>query len=273
MAHEFSAFDRPDLNVRMTSRRRLPRPSASATPSALGLENGGIGQHPQVVTYSEFLGMFDDESTPMMNGTPFNAFAPLSSGPSRAQSSTYQGFRSPISVVESGWIKDLFGQDQWIGHGKIEEVDDDDAAPAVSLANLEDDKEESLPIPRARSTARLSSPSHNDINKHPENDIPLNSTPPPSPRLKKLPSLRETATGSDHHSFKATSISTPAMPPPSDAGTSVTVLDDTMEVALVKENLDLLASCTEDVKEMETVRSFYLSSRIVLGYLLSAFCI
>ncbi|KAF8911559.1 hypothetical protein CPB84DRAFT_1762225 [Gymnopilus junonius] len=42
------------------------------------------------------------------------------------------------------------------------------------------------------------------------------------------------------------------MPPPSDAGTSATVLDDTTEVALVKENLDLLASCTEDVKEMET---------------------
>ncbi|PPQ98348.1 hypothetical protein CVT26_013604 [Gymnopilus dilepis] len=250
MAHDFGAFDRPDLNVRMSSRRRLPRPSASATPSTLGLDSGGFVIQPQVVTYSEFLGMFEDESTPVANGTPFNAFAPLSSGPSRAQSSTYQGLRSPLSVIESGWIKDVFGQDQWIGHGKIEEVDD--AAAAVSLHNSEDEREETLSTPRAHSTGHISPSSHNDINGRLPDDIPLNSTPPPSPRPKKLLSLRETPTGSDNHSFKATSITAPAMPLRSDGVRAGSVLDDMTEVALVKENLDLLATCTEDVKEMET---------------------
>ncbi|KDR75598.1 hypothetical protein GALMADRAFT_248100 [Galerina marginata CBS 339.88] len=261
MAHDFSVFDRPDLNVRMTSRRRLPHRSATATPST----QNGFGPNP--VTYSAFLGMFDQASSPVANGNgpylrhpsrsptengfSFHPFDPP--GPSRAHSSTYQGFQSPPSDVESGWTKDVLGRDQWIGHAKIDD-DEDDAAAAVSVNLGEDDETDNLATPPPRSTVRLSWPSTDrHTNGHGQDAIPLNSTPPPCPRPRKLPSLRETTSGSDNHSFKPTSASTPAMAPPTIAGpSSSTAIDDPIEVALVKENLELLATCTEDVKVMET---------------------
>ncbi|PPQ93832.1 hypothetical protein CVT25_013541 [Psilocybe cyanescens] len=261
MAHDFSPFDRPDLNLRTTARRRLPHPSASATSSTL--QNGMAHFSPEFVTYSEFLGILDDDPGPIANGVhpssllsfmaenlnPLNTYEsdPFTVGPSRPRTHAYEIFPNPTSEYETGWIKDVFGKDQYVGHGRIEEVDDD----AEAKSNIGDDDD--IENPRARrSDSHLSLPFSNDANGHAEDDIPHNASPPPRPQPKKLPSLKATATASDFQSIKAASTVAPVTAPTNAAAGSSTVLDDPTEVSLVKENIDLLSLCVEDVKFMNT---------------------
>ncbi|KAF8963613.1 hypothetical protein BDZ97DRAFT_984171 [Flammula alnicola] len=272
IAHDFSSqFNRPDLHSRMAPRRRLPKPT-SATTTSTTLQNG-VEQPPQpILTYSQFLGAFEEEpptmigvfhppglSYPTTDNFAFDAFASLEPGPSRARGSPPSDLQSPRVIVESGWSTDVFGRQQWVGHGRIEDVDDD----AVGDSNLGDDDEDNFATPRAKSIGLASThPGGHEVNGFHEEDIPLISTPPPCPRPKKLPSLRETTTGSEYHSLKSPSTitATAAMDVPANAGTSSpAMLDDPNEVSLVKENLDLLISSQEDVKFMNT---FFLAKSV-----------
>ncbi|KAJ3509348.1 hypothetical protein NLJ89_g5263 [Agrocybe chaxingu] len=178
-------------------------------------------------------------------------------GPSRVHSGAHRTAREPEFVIESGWIKDVFGRDQYVGHGKIEEVEDDNDDGVAASVNLSDDQEDNFETPRGKSTAVPSSlhAGDYDLNGFREDDIPLNSTPPPGPRLKKLPSLRATTT-SEYHSWKATSTTAPTMAAPGPASVSGVGLDEPTEVEMVRENLELLNSSKEHVKFMGT---FFLS--------------
>lgn len=271
-----SQFDRPDLSSRMASRRRLPHPSASATSSTL--QNGTAGQPPQPgFTFSQFLGMFDDEPPTLSGGfhppgvsylrTDSYAFDTYGPGPSRAHSGSYRGFQPAPYVVESGWSKDIFGKDLYVGHGRIEEVDDE----AAASANRGGDEEDNLSAPRDRTGSGSSHPGRHESNGFHSKEYPLISTPPPCPRPKNLPSLRETSTTSDIRTFQPFSVATlPMNLPPltTTNATSPRVLDERSEINILRENLSLLNSSLEDVKFMNTVRpllSFHsIHSNIVL---------
>ncbi|KAH9485611.1 hypothetical protein JR316_0002521 [Psilocybe cubensis] len=261
MAHDFTLFDRPDLNLRTSARRRLPHPtSASATSSTL--QNGVAHFSPEFVTYSEFLGILDDGQGPIANGVqpssllsfmaenlnPLNTYEsdPFAAGPSRPRTHAYEIFPSPTPEYETGWIKDVFGKDQYVGHGRIEEVEDDDAEGNASIEEHND-----IEAPRTRRLdTPLSFPFTNDVDRHAESDLPHNASPPPRPRPRKLPSLKAT---SDFQSVKAVSSAVPGMAPPVNSAPGLsTVLDDPTEVSLVKENINLLSLCAEDVKFMNT---------------------
>ncbi|KIM40374.1 hypothetical protein M413DRAFT_446562 [Hebeloma cylindrosporum] len=250
LSQDPSQFDRPDLSSRMAPRRRLPRPSASATSSTL--QNGIVGQPTQPgFTFSQFLGMFDEEPPTLSGGFhppgvsylradsyPFDAYGP---GPSRTHSGSYRGFQPSPYVVESGWSKDVFGKDLYVGHGRIEEVDDE----AAVSGNRGGDEESNVSSPQNRKTASIF---------HSE-EYPLISTPPPCPRPKNLPSLRETSTTSDIRTFQPFSAATlPMTLPPltSTNATSPLILDERSEINILRENLSLLGSSLEDVKFMNT---------------------
>jgi len=257
LSQDLSQFDRPGLSARMAPRRRLPHPSASATSSTL--QNGITGQPPQPgFTFSQFLGMFDEEP-PALNGgfhppgvsyptADSYAFDTHGPGPSRAHSGSYRGFHPSMYVVEGGWSKDVFGKDHYVGHGKIEEVDDE----AAASANRGGD--EYNPSTRRTKTSALAS-SHSGTHSFHSEEYPLISTPPPCPRPKNLPSLRETSTISDIHNFQPLSMAPPLTAPPLTATnpTSQFVLDEKTEVNILRENLNLLSSALENVKFMNTV--------------------
>lgn len=256
---------RQDLKLRMSSRRRLPHPSTSS--SSTGQPQNTIGQAPRVIlTYSEFLGNFDtvplsfngDYRHRPSFGTPLTeTHDAFGTGTSRAHSGFYPTTEAdPDYAVENRWTKDMFGRDHWVGHGKIEEVDED-----VALASSTGAKSKGKGRANAFSTSSKVANVEYDLNGFRAEEIPFISSPPPGPRPKKLTSLRPTPTGSDYHSFKATPTVVPAMQVPVNASNSSPVLDDEAEVSLVKENLDLLALSQEDVKFMNTVRS----STVLLG--------
>lgn len=269
LSQDPSQFDRQDLSGRMAPRRRLPHPSASATSSTL--QNGTVGQPPQPgFTFSQFLGMFDDEPPTLSGGfhppavsflkADSYAFDTYGPGPSRAPSGSYRGFQPSPFVVESGWSKDVFGKDLYVGHGRIEEVDDE----AAASANHGGDEEANLSAPRDKTDASVSSHlgSHESNGFHSE-EYPLISTPPPCPRPKNLPSLRATSTTSDIRTFHPFSGATLPMSLPPLTTTNTTsplILDERSEINILRENLNLLNSSLEDVKFMNTVRpllSFY----------------
>ena len=253
-------FDsRPDLTSKMSSRRRLPHPvTTTETLSDL------FGPSQPGVSYAEFIGVLEKEPTPaasspfQTHGFPGESFPFINlfgAGPSHGNDASYPTFQKPGVREESGWIKDAFGKDYYAGHGKIEEVDDE-------AVNREDEDDNDL-TPRAKA-ARLSRHS-SDIYSHPDT-IPFNSTPPPGPRPRKLPSLKATATLSEFN-FKSNIMSpvptepvlTPPLPPlptlpeVTVTPTSTTALDDATEVTYVKEIVNLLESCMEDVEFMGIV--------------------
>ena len=244
-------FDRPDLSSRMAPRRRLPHPSASATSSTL--QTGNAGQPPQPgFTFSQFLGMFEEEPPGgflppgMSYAAESYAFDTHGSGPSRVPSGSYRG---PY-VVESGWSKDVFGKDLYVGHGRIEEVDDE----AASNANRGSNEEDNLPGPRDRAGASvLSHPRSHESNALHSEEYPLISTPPPCPRPKNLPSLRETSSISDIRAFSGATLPM-TLPLPTTTNVTSFVLDERSEINILRENLNLLGSSLEDVKYMNTVR-------------------
>jgi hypothetical protein len=260
LSQDPTQFDRPDLSSRMAPRRRLPHPIASATSSTL--QNDIAGQPPQPgFTFSQFLGMFDDEPPTLSGGfhpqgvsylkADSYAFDTYGPGPSRAQSGSYRGFQPSPYVVESGWSKDVFGKDLYIGHGRIEEVDDE----AAASANRYGDEEDNLSTPRDRTGPSVSSrPRSHDSNGFHSEEYPLISTPPPCPRPRTLPSLRETSSTSEVRTFQPFSVATHSMTLPTNA-TSPLVLDERSEINILRENLSLLGSSLEDVKFMNTVRS------------------
>jgi len=259
----------------MAPRRRLPHPSASATSSTL--QTGTAGQLPQPgFTFSQFLGMFEEEPPALSGGFlppgvsytgESYAFDTHGSGPSRAHSGSYRG----QYVVESGWSKDVFGKDLYVGHGRIEEVDDE----AASNANRGGDEEDNLAAPRDRAGASVSSlPRSHESNAFHSEEYPLISTPPPCPRPKNLPSLRETSSISDIRAFQPFSVATLPMtrpPPTTTNATSLFVLDERSEINILRENLNLLGSSLEDVKFMNTVRPLlpfhFIHSKCVLLFL------
>ena len=280
LSQDPTQFDRPDLTSRMAPRRRLPHPIASATSSTLQSDN--VGQPPQPgFTFSQFLGMFDDEPPTLSGGfhppgvsylkADSYAFDTYGPGPSRAQSDSYRGFQPSPYVVESGWSKDVFGKDLYVGHGRIEEVDDE----AAASANRYGGEEDNLSAPRDRTGPSVSSrPRSHQSNSFRSEEYPLISTSPPCPRPKTLPSLRETSSTSEVRTFQPFSVATHSMTLPPLTTTNATsplVLDERSEINILRENLSLLGSSLEDVKFMNTVRPLFffhsIHSKCVLLFL------
>ncbi|KAF9550615.1 hypothetical protein CPC08DRAFT_321995 [Agrocybe pediades] len=154
-------------------------------------------------------------------------------------------------------MKDDDGNDYYVGHGKIEEVDDE----ADIDANNDNGDDDNDLTPRAKKSKQLS-PHFSDNESHPET-IPYNSTPPPGPRPRRLPSLKATTTLSEIPDFNFNSkaiepvptepdIDSPRAAPAEMSPNSTGVLDDATEVSYVKENLELLESCTDDIRFMTT---------------------
>lgn len=228
------------------------------------------------MTYSQFLGglpfnihapIFEEESF-QPSSIPYPATSTLFGDAFAAGPSSYPQQRNMTrgeynsdqnGGTASGWIKDVYGKDIYVGHGRIEEVDDDAELAAT---------------PRARSSAssRLhSSPpaSHASFGFNDENNFII-STPPPCPRPKKLPSLRAHSTASElfYHNTGANNW-VPTLPPTQPAsplletpkmdhlGSRVPPIpvapDDPNEVSLVTENLELLDSSQESVRFLSTV--------------------
>ncbi|KAF8161365.1 hypothetical protein B0H34DRAFT_700651 [Crassisporium funariophilum] len=257
MAAPISSFNRPDLSTRMARRRRLPHPDSNTNSTILQSvsnrpPNGGL-------TYSNYLGILDpnilttngDYRTPGSSYPSFDAFQfnIPEPGPSHNYNHSYN---TPVPapqaqehIIESGWIQDIFGRDIYVGHGTIEEVVDDNAG---SSSNYDAEDIYGTPLPKKRVLVSLK-PGEHAPNGFMHEEISYISTPPPCPRPRNLPSLRATSTGSEHLSFKATSV--PAMPTAS-VSTTAPVLDPPTEVALVTENLALLASSMEDIQFMNT---------------------
>ncbi|KAF9478114.1 hypothetical protein BDN70DRAFT_880372 [Pholiota conissans] len=277
LAHDYSTqFNRQDLHARMAPRRRFPRPT-SATTTSTTLETGvEPPQAPPILTYSQFLGTFDDVPPTMggafqpsisyrattTNSYGFDKFGSPDPGPSRAYrgSPRTNGLTSTV-VIENGWTAGGFEQEDWMEHGKIEEVEDDIAN--VSIVEDDDEDDDSFEAPRGKTTAALDL-STNGLGGHeaklsgvPGGNIrvPLISTPPRYPLHKKLPSIRESPPGSENRSLKAPSTRTATVgmdnyPPDAGLSSQALVLEDPHEVSLIKENLDLINASEENVKVM-----------------------
>lgn len=131
------------------------------------------------------------------------------------------------------------GQDVNVGHGKIEEV--------VS------DTEESANHDHASHSRSRLGPLSLNAGDHESNEL-LNEglsylSTPPCPKPRKLPSLHPTPTGSDHMSFKVTTV--PAI---TTTNCSSPAPDDPVEVHLVTNSLAMVESSLEDVQFLNTVR-------------------
>ena len=245
---------RLDLNSRMSG-GRLPRPDASSLSAA---PPTNVEQNPQLfLTYSQFLRNFD--ATPISfnedyRPRPSFAISPFTESfepkPSNRHSGFYPSDQPQDFIVEPGWQR---AREPWIGHARIEEVDDNDDVIGANVrkSGLEDN----FATPRVQSiSTAFASTSKDDEGSIPsQDDMLFNSTPPPGPRLKTLPNSKPTPTISEYHSLQPTSTASAPMPPlNSDVHTSP--LDDATEVSLVREVLNLLIISQEDVKFMNTVR-------------------
>lgn len=262
----------------MTPRRRLPRPMSATTTSST-LETGveQPQQPPPVLTYSQFLGTFDELPPTMVgvfhppglsyratNSYGFDKFGSPEPGPSRARGSPRMNGMTSTVLIENGWPNDVFErEEEWVGHSKIEEVEDDIADVSIVGDDDDDDDDDSFEAPRARTTAAMDTSSHNGgqvPNGVHEGDTPLISTPPRYPQEKKLPSIRDTPPGSHIRTVKASSTRTATagmddFTPDAGPSSQPLMLEDPHEVSLIKENLDLINSSEEDVKVMNKVCS------------------
>lgn len=194
-----------------------------------------------VFATSNVLGMFDSNNVPITSS--YLPRAPLyhfdlntQPGPSH-----FYNYGQPPSNTISAWTKDFAGQDIYVGHGKIEEVGSD----------FEENANQDL-----ASSFKLGPLLSLNAGDHESNEL-INDefshlSPPPCPKLRRLPSLQPTLTGSDHMSFGATSV--PAITATTNAGNSAQLPDDSVEVHLVTHNLVMVESSLEDVQFMNTVR-------------------
>ena len=252
------------LKARMSGGRRLPRPDASspsATPATY------VEQKPQLfLTYSQFLRNFDAtpisfnedyRHRPSFAISPFSEpFSDLDPGPSKRHSGFYPSDERQDFVPGHGWQRD---REQWLGHARIEEVDDDDdvmgANPRKSNVGLGNNF--ATARVQSISTAFASTSKDDEASNHSPDDMPLEPKPTAGSKLRTFYSFKPTSTGSEYHSLQPTSTASAAIPPPVN---SIVPLDDATEVSLVREVLNLLMVSQEDVKFMNTVR-FILSMR------------
>lgn len=244
------------LKARMSGGRRLPRPDASS-PSAAPATN--VEQNPQLfLTYSQFLRNFDAtpisfnedyRHRPSFAISPFSEpFSGLDPGPSNRHSGFYPSDERQDFVLGPGWRRD---REQWLGHARIEEVDDD-----VMGANpRKPDGGDNFVTPRVQSisTAFASTLKDDEASNHSPDDMPLD--PPAGSKLRTFHSFKPTSTGSEYHSLQPTSTASAAIPPAVNPIVPPSTLDDATEVSLVREVLNLLMISQEDVKFMNTVRS------------------
>ena len=249
-----SYLNRLVQNTRQAMARRNRR-SAEPTTTTMPAEESYPGPNiPPVDVFapSNIFGMFDSNNVPITSAyrppdAPFHAqgyyhdFNSTEPGPSHFYNYYQLAYQSDNHTV-SGWTKDFMGQDVNVGHGKIEEV----ASDAEESANHDN---------VSHSRSRLGPLSLN-AGDHESNEL-LNDglsylSTPPCPRPKKLPSLQPTPTGSDHMSFKVTSV--PAI---TTTHCSSPAPDDPVEVHLVTNNLAMVESSLEDVQFLNTVRVSY----------------
>jgi len=263
---------RLDLNPRMSSARRPPRPDASS-PSVAPTTN--VEQNAQLfLTYSQFLRNFDAtpisfnedyRHRPSFAISPFTeTYTGLEPGPSR-HSGFYPSDQPQDFTVAPGYRRDMFDREQWVRPARIEEVDDDDVMGA-SLRKSDDGLEDNFATPRVKSisTAFASTEKDDDGSIPSQDDMPLDSTLPHGRRLRAFRSFRPISTISEYHSLQATSTASAVIPPSVHANGPTSALDDTTEVSLVREVLNLLIVSQEDVKFMNTVCIIVSSSRIII---------
>ncbi|KAF9529753.1 hypothetical protein CPB83DRAFT_834880 [Crepidotus variabilis] len=275
ITQKHSQTTRPDLRSRMSSRRRLPHPNASTSTTPTARESVLQQQH-VMLSYSEFLRNFDTipvsfngdyRHRPSFAISPFDEVSDgIEPGPSQVHSGFYPQDQQQDFLVESGWMRDEFGNDHYVGHGKIEEVEVEGVGATV---HSDDEVEEDFATPRAKITSSLF-PSSSVVGgrgddagtergskRSRKDSLPLTSTPPSGQRLRNLPShksLKETTTGSDYQSLKATSTATPHMYPPTNLNNTIqhSTLAHDKEVELVGEILDSIVSSQEDIQFMST---------------------
>ena len=224
-------------NTRQAVTRRSRR-SAEPTTTTIPPEPHTNHSPFDVFTSSNVLGMFDNDGVPIAStyrppGVPYHYDINTEPGPSH-----FYNFSQPNNYIISAWTKDFTGQDVYVGHGKIEEV----ASDAEESANHD------------LASWSILAPLSLNAGDHESNEL-LNDersylSPPPCPALRKLPSLQPTPTGSDHMSFKATSV--PAIT--TIGSSSAPIPDDSTEVNLVTSNLAMVESSMEDLQFMNTVR-------------------
>jgi len=263
---------RLDLNPRMSSARRPPRPDASS-PSAAPTTD--VEQNTQLfLTYSQFLRNFDAtpisfnedyRHRPSFAISPFTeTYSGLEPGPSR-HSGFYPSDQRQDIPVGPGYRKDVFEREQWVRPARIEEVDDDDVMGA-SLRKSNDGLEDNFATPKVQSisTAFASTEKDDDGSIPSQDDMPL----PHGRRLRAFRSFRPISTISEYHSLQATSTASAVIPPSVHANGPTNALDDSTEVSLVREVLNLLIASQEDVKFMNTVCSIVSSSRAIIIHFL-----
>lgn len=272
----------------MSSRHRLTITQPTSIPSFTTLRSNVNGTQPDMqpaMTYSQFLGgLTFNIHAPILKEEPFQSPSipyPVTStlfGDAFAAGPSHHSQQRNMAPgkyndnggggTASGWIKDFFGQDIYVGHGRIEEIDDDPELAATPRAR-----------PSASSRLHSSQPaSHASFGFNDESNF-LISTPPPCPQPRKLPSLRAHSTTSElfYHNTAANNWvptlppTQPASPVPdtpkmNDLGIRTppipVVPDDPNEVSLVTENLNLLESSQEAVRFLTTVRRVLPSSFI-----------
>jgi len=226
-----SGFNRLVQNTRQLV-TRPSRNSAEAATTTLPAEV-------DVFATSNVLGMFDSNNVPITS--TYRPRAPLyhfdlntQPGPSH-----FYNYAQPPNNTLSAWTKDFAGQDIYVGHGKIEEVGSD----------LEESANQDLASPSKLGPLLSLNAGDHESNEL-INDELSHLSPPPCPKLRRLPSLQPTLTCSDHMSFGTTSI--PAITA-TNAGSSVQLPDDSVEVHLVTHNLVMVESSLEDVQFMNTL--------------------
>ncbi|KAF8190820.1 hypothetical protein BJ912DRAFT_964813, partial [Pholiota molesta] len=206
-----------------------------ATTTSTTLETG-VEQPPQappVLTYSQFLGTFD-ELPPTMGGVfqpPGLSYRATNSYGfdkfGRARGSPRMNGLTSTVVIENGWPKDVSKrEEEWLGHGKIEEVDDDIADVSI-VGDDEDDEDDSFEAPRARMSLHNGGQVPNGVHERDGN------APWIGLRSVKASSTRTATAGMNF---------TP------DAGPSSQPV-----VFVIRENLDLINSSEEDLKFMNKV--------------------
>jgi hypothetical protein len=241
-----SYLNRLVQNTRQAITRR--RRSAEPTTTTMPAEEPYPGPPVDVFASSSIFGMFDSNDVPITSAyrppdAPYHSqgyyydFNSTDPGPSQFYN-YYQPADQSSNYRASGWTKDFTGQEVYVGHGKIEEV--------------QSDVEESPNHDNGSYSRSRLGPLSLNAGDHESNEL-LNDemmSTPPCPRPRKLPSLQPTPTGSDHYmSFGATTI--PAI---TITNCSSLATDDPVEVHLVTNSLAMVESSLEDVQFMNTVR-------------------
>ena len=243
-----SYLNRLVQNTRQAVTRRR-RPSAEPTTTTISAEHYSGPTPADVFTSSNLLGMFDNNDVPITSTyrppeVPYNAqnyhydLNGSEPGPSHFYN-YYQPAYQSNNYTTSAWTKDFTGQDVYVGHGKIEEVESD----AEQSANHDNASRPTL------GPLSLNAGDH-ESNELLNDELSYLSTPP-CPRPRKLPSLQPTPSGSDHMNFKVKSV--PAITT-TNCSTPVPIPDDPVEVRLVTDSLAMVESSLEDVQFMNTVR-------------------